>query len=164
MSIGQEFLREFDEEMVFSRKVLERVPSDRGQWKPHAKSFSLGHLAQLVSWMPGWISETLREPFKDLAQPGGGYSYEGTATLLKGFDDNVAAARDALNTTSDFTWAETWQLKRGDRVFWNAPRTIVVRTHINHLIHHRAQLGVYLRLNDIPVPSSYGPSADESPF
>jgi uncharacterized damage-inducible protein DinB len=164
MNIGQSFLREFDEEMASTRKVLERVPGDRGTWKPHPKSFSFGHLAQLVSWIPGWISETLREPFIDLGRPGGGYSYETTATLLAAFDANVAKAREALQTTPDSVWPETWHLKRGEQVFWSAPRTVVVRTHLNHLIHHRAQLGVYLRLNDIPVPSLYGPSADENPF
>jgi uncharacterized damage-inducible protein DinB len=164
MSIGHDFLREFDEEMANTRKALERVPTEKGRWKPHPKSFSFGHLAQLVSWMPGWISETLRRPFLDLARPGGGYTYETTESLLKGFDANVAAARDALQTTSDAAWGETWHLKRGDRVFWSAPRTVVVRTNLNHLIHHRAQLGVYPRLNDIPVPPAYGPTADESPF
>ena len=164
MSIGQDYLREFDEEMASTRKVLERVPTERGNWKPHPKSFSMAHLAQLVSWMPGWITETLREPFLDLGAPGGGYSNETTAVLLSGFDKNVAAAREALKATPDADWKETWQLRRGTQVLWSAPRTIVVRTHLNHLVHHRAQLGVYLRLNDIPVPSVYGPTADERPF
>ena len=163
MTIGQGYLREFDEEMALTRKFLERVPSAKGEWKPHAKSFSLGHLAQLVSWMPGWIAETLRKPFIDLAG-GSGYGYKKTEELLKGFDDNVKAAREALNTTPDKVWSEDWMLKRGDMVLWKAPRNIVVRKHINHLIHHRAQLGVYLRLNDVAVPSSYGPSADERSF
>src|SRR5512144_3103133 len=101
MTIGQSYLREFDEEMILTRKVLERVPTDKGPWKPHPKSFSMGHLAQLVSWMPGWIRDTLRQPFKDLGGPGAGYSYESTETLLKGFDANVAGAREALSTTPD---------------------------------------------------------------
>jgi uncharacterized damage-inducible protein DinB len=164
MGIGQDYLREFDEEMASTRKVLERVPSDKGEWKPHPKSFSMGHLAQLVSWMPGWIRDTLRVSFKDLGQPGGRYSYETTETLLTGFDANVAGARDALQTTPDAAWQGNWQLRVGERVVWDAPRAIVVRTHLNHLIHHRAQLGVYLRLNDIPVPPAYGPTADERPF
>lgn len=164
MSIGQSFLREFDEEMASTRKVLERVPTEKGEWKPHPKSFSFGHLAQLVSGMPGWISETLRKPFIDLGRPGSGYTYESTESLLAKFDANVSEARDALQTTPDSAWSETWHLKRGDKVFWSAPRAVVVRTHLNHLIHHRSQLGVYLRLNDIPVPPAYGPTADESPF
>jgi uncharacterized damage-inducible protein DinB len=164
MSIGQDYLREFDEEMKTTRKVLERVPTEKGEWKPHPKSFSMAHLAQLVSWMPGWISETLRHPFMDLGRPGGGYSNETTEKLLSGFDTNVAAVREALQMTPDAAWKETWQLKRGEQVFWTAPRTVVVRTHLNHLVHHRAQLGVYLRLNDIPVPPCYGPTADERGF
>lgn len=163
MSIGQELLPEFEQEMSGTRKVLERVPSDKGQWKPHSKSFSLGHLAQLVSWMPGWIASTLREPSLDLAKAGG-YSYETTETLLRGFDANVQAARDALRSAPDAAWKESWALKRGDMVLWSAPRSVVVRNHISHLVHHRAQLGVYLRLNDVPLPSLYGPSADERTF
>jgi uncharacterized damage-inducible protein DinB len=162
MSIGQSFLREFDDEMVLTRRFLERVPTERGQWKPHAKSFPLGHLAQLVSWMPGWIAETMSTPYKDLAA-GGGYSYKSTETLLQGFDQNVAGARQALATSPDTAWGENWQLRVGGNVVWEAPRPVVVRTHLNHLIHHRAQLGVYLRLIDVPVPASYGPSADERP-
>jgi|SRR6516162_2595665 len=164
MSIGHDYLREFDEEMKATRKVLERVPSDKPDWKPHPKSFSMAHLAKLVSWMPGWIAKTLRQPFLDMAGPGNSYSNEATTKLLADFDANVAAAREALVSTPDAAWHEDWQLKRGDQVFWTAPRSVVVRTHLNHLVHHRAQLGVYLRLNDIPVPSCYGPTADERGF
>ena len=163
MSIGHALLPEFDEEMAGTRRVLERVPSDRGEWKPHPKSFALGHLAQLVSWMPGWIEKTLQEPSLDLAKASG-YSFEPTEALVRAFDANVRAGRDALISTPDPAWAESWQLTRGDVVLWSAPRTVVVRNHINHLIHHRAQLGMYLRLNDVPVPSLYGPSADERVF
>ena len=163
MSIGLSLLPEFEQEMAGTRRVLERVPSDKGQWKPHHKSFTLGHLAQLVSWMPGWIANALRESSLDLAKAGG-YSFESTETLLHGFDANVQAARDALRSTPDAEWTKAWELKRGDLVLWSAPRTVIVRNHINHLIHHRAQLGVYLRLNDLPVPSLYGPSADERVF
>ena len=163
MSIGQTFLPEFDQEMAGTRRVLERVPGDKGEWKPHPKSFPLGHLAQLVSWMPGWIAYTLRQPALDLAKAGG-YSQEATETLLRAFDANVKEGREALVSTPDAAWAETWKLTRGDMVLWSAPRTVVVRNHINHLIHHRAQLGVYLRLNDLPVPSLYGPTADERVF
>jgi len=163
MSIGLSLLPEFEQEMAGTRRVLERVPSDKGQWKPHHKSFALGHLAQLVSWMPGWIANALRESSLDLAKAGG-YSFESTETLLRGFDANVQAARDALRSTPDAEWTKAWELKRGDLVLWSAPRTVIVRNHINHLIHHRAQLGVYLRLNDLPVPSLYGPSADERVF
>lgn len=163
MAIGEAFLPEFDQEMAGTRKVLERVPGDKGQWKPHPKSFPLGHLAQLVSWMPGWITNTLTQPKLDLGKAGG-YSFEATETLVKQFDENVRSAREALAKTPDPAWQETWSLTHGDAVLWSAPRIVIIRNHINHLIHHRAQLGVYLRLLDLPVPALYGPSADERPF
>jgi uncharacterized damage-inducible protein DinB len=163
MPIGDMLLPEFDQEMAITRRVLERVPDEKAEWKPHPKSFAFGHLAQLVSWMPGWIANTLREPGLDLAKAGG-YSFEPTATLLRSFDENVAAARAALRETPDDAWAETWSLTRGGQTLWKAPRGVVVRNHLNHLIHHRAQLTVYLRLNDVPVPATYGPSADERTF
>jgi uncharacterized damage-inducible protein DinB len=163
MPSGEALLPEFDQEMATTRRVLERVPSERGAWKPHPKSFALGHLAQLVSWMPGWITNTLRESSLDLAKAGS-YSLETTETLLRGFDANVAAARAALQQTPDSVWAEPWSLTRAGQTLWSAPRPVVIRNHLNHLIHHRAQLTVYLRLIDVPVPATYGPSADERPF
>lgn len=160
MGITQALLPEFDQEMATTRRLLERAPDDKGEWKPHVKSFSLGHLAQLVSWLPGWIANTLRETRLDLsgATP---YTYEKTATLLTLFDKNVADARAALGAATDKDLEVVWSLTRGDQVFWSSPRGPVVRQHISHLVHHRAQLGVYLRLLDVPVPSMYGPTADE---
>ena len=153
-------LKEFDQEMASTRRLLERVPSDKGTWKPHAKSFALGHLAQLVAWMPGWITTTLREPHIDLAASGG-YSFETTETLLSEFDKNVGAAREALASVTGSALQEPWSLKRGGTVIFTTPRGEVVRTHLNHLIHHRGQLTVYLREVDVPLPSIYGPTADE---
>src|SRR6266545_4752724 len=146
--------------MSTTRRLLERVPGDQARWKPHPKSFALGHLAQLLSWMPGWIANTLREAELDLATAPG-YSFESTETLLAGFDGNVGDARDALTHAKDADFAAPWSLKRGDRVLFTAPRGSVVRTHISHLSHHRGQLTVYLRLLDVPIPSIYGPTADE---
>ena len=163
MPFGETLLAEFDQEMATTRRVLERVPGDKGNWKPHPKSFPLGHLAQLVSWMPGWITNTLREPALDLGTAAG-YSLETTEALLKSFDANVAGARAALRETPDDAWQVTWSLTRGGQTLWSAPRTVVVRNHINHLIHHRAQLTVYFRLLDVAVPATYGPSADERTF
>lgn len=160
MTIARTLLPDFDQEMATTRRLLERVPSKKGQWKPHVKSFPLGHLAQLVSWMPGWITNALRETELDLAKAGG-YSFETTATLLAGFDRNVHEAREAITSSQDADYAVQWSLRHGDRVFFSAPRSVVVRTHINHLIHHRGQLSVYLRLVDVPIPSIYGPTADE---
>jgi uncharacterized damage-inducible protein DinB len=151
---------EFTQEMDTTRRLLERVPTDRGQWKPHEKSFSLGHLAQLVAWMPGWIDRTLREDAIDLSA-GAGYSYEATETLVASFDKAVAAATDALTTITGEQLERPWSLTRDSQVLMTLPRGIAARQHLNHLIHHRGQLSVYLRLVDVPLPSIYGPTADE---
>ena len=153
-------LPEFDMEMATTRRLLERVPTEKGQWKPHEKSFPLGHLTQLVAWMPGWITRTLRETELDLLV-GAGYSFEPTEKLVAQFDEHVAAAREALSDVVGEALDVTWSLKRGPQVLWSAPRGVVVRSHLNHLIHHRGQLTVYLRLIDVPIPSIYGPTADE---
>jgi uncharacterized damage-inducible protein DinB len=153
-------LKEFDQEMATTRRVLERVPSEKGEWKPHEKSFAIGHLAQLVSWMPGWIAQSLTQTELDLAKAGG-YSFEPTATLLAEFDRNVNEARNALASVTGEALDVMWSLTHGGRVLYSAPRGETVRGHLNHLIHHRGQLSVYLRLVDVPVPSIYGPTADE---
>jgi uncharacterized damage-inducible protein DinB len=160
VSIADTLLPEFDQEMATTRKVLERVPTEKGQWKPHPKSFSLGHLTQLVAGMPGWITNAVTETSLNL---GGypGYSYEKTETLLKSFDKHVSEARKAIASATDSDFGVTWSLKHGDRVIFSMPRGPVVRQTINHLVHHRGQLTVYLRLIDVPVPSIYGPTADE---
>ena len=164
MTIGQSLLPEFDQEMMLTRRLLERVPSEKVQWKPHPKSFALGHLTQLVAWIPGWITNTLRKPELDLAAGGGGYSFETTDNLLKVLDDNVRGAREALAEVNDATFAQPWSLKMGEKVLFTAPKGVVVRNHISHLVHHRGQLTVYLRLLDVPLPVIYGPTADEKPW
>lgn len=151
---------EFDREMATTRRVLERVPSEQGRWKPHEKSFALAHLAQLVAWMPGWFPRMLREPNIDLGT-GPGYSYETTETLLDEFDRNVADARRALEEVVGPELDEPWSLRMGGNALFTSPRRQVVRENLNHLIHHRGQLTVYLRLLDVPVPMVYGPTADE---
>ncbi|HEX6134434.1 MAG TPA: DinB family protein [Longimicrobiales bacterium] len=153
-------LKEYDQEMASTRRLLERVPSEHAQWKPHEKSFALGHLAQLVSWMPGWIGRSLRDPFIDLAG-GGGYSFETTDTLLRQFDENVARSRKDLESVTGAALDEPWSLRMGEQVLFTAPRGEVVRGHLSHLIHHRGQLTVYLRLLDVALPQIYGPTADE---
>jgi uncharacterized damage-inducible protein DinB len=160
MPISETLLPEFDQEMATTRKVLERVPTDKGQWKPHPKSFTLGHLAQLVAGMPGWLTNAVTETELNLASYPG-YSYEKTETLLKSFDKHVKEARKAIAASKDKDYTVSWSLKHGDRVIFSMPRGPVVRQTINHLVHHRGQLTVYLRLIDVPVPSIYGPSADE---
>jgi uncharacterized damage-inducible protein DinB len=163
MSISQTLLPEFDQEMATTRRVLERVPSARGEWKPHPKSFPLGHLAQLIAGMPGWITNALQDTALDLAR-GAGYSFQKTEALIEVFDRNVQQARAAIVDAADPDYDVMWSLKMGDRVLFSAPRGAVVRQDINHLVHHRGQLTVYLRLLDIPIPSIYGPTADEKTF
>ena len=160
MSIAEALLAEFDQEMATTRRLLERVPSDKGSWKPHDKSFSLAHLAQLVSWMPGWITKTIQEPDINL-QGQAGYSNEKTEALVEGFDRNVKEARKAIAESSDEHFGTPWSLKMGEKVLFTLPRGPAVRQHLNHLYHHRGQLTVYLRLVDVPLPSIYGPTADE---
>ncbi len=160
MSLPAIPLKEFDQEVVSTRKLLERVPAEKGGWKPHEKSFALGHLAQLVSWMPGWIANSLREPHIDLATAAG-YSFEPTEALLREFDRNVREAREALASMVGPVLDTPWSLKHADQVLFTAPRGEVVRGNLNHLIHHRGQLTVYLRLVDVPLPQIYEPTADE---
>lgn len=159
-NLAQALLPEFDQEMTTTRALLERVPDSQGAWKPHPKSFSLGHLAQLVSWMPGWMTRTLRETNMTLSGPPP-YSLEPTSTLLREFDTNVREARAAIAASSDEDFQTIWSFGSGDTVFFSMPRRAAVRQHLNHLIHHRGQLSVYLRLVDVPLPSIYGPTADE---
>ena len=161
MSIGQSMIAEFDQEMATTRRVLERVPSEKNTWKPHEKSFSIGHLAQLVARMPGWIPMTVNHSKLDLSQATP-YSYETTAMLLDDFDRNVREARDALANVTDEQLHQPWALTMGERQLMTLPRGVVLRQNINHLVHHRGQMTVYLRLLDIPVPSVYGPTADEA--
>lgn len=160
MSLSQMFLPEFDQEMATTRRLLERVPADRGAWKPHEKSFPLGHLAQLVSSMPGWITQILKDTKLDLSK-GGQYSLESTETLVASFDKNVREARETLAAASDADFQVPWSLMMGERVLMTMPRVAVVRQTISHLVHHRGQLTVYLRMVDVKIPSIYGPTADE---
>ena len=160
MTFAQTLLPEFDLEMASTRKAIARVPSDKGAWKPHPKSFPLGHLTQLVATMPGWITNVATQTKLDLSQAPG-YSLESTETLLATFDKLVAEARAAIAGLKDTDLTVPWSLTHGDRVLFSTPRGETIRSTINHLIHHRGQLTVYLRLIDVPVPSMYGPTADE---
>jgi len=160
MTIAQAFLEEFSEEMATTRRVLERVPGGNPGWKPHPKSFSIAHLAQLLSFMPGWVTNAVRDTELNLAGFAG-YSNEKTSDLLATFDKHVTEAKAALAAAKDADLAVTWSLKRGPVVMLSMPHGAVVRQTINHIVHHRGQMTVYLRLNDIAVPSIYGPTADE---
>ena len=169
MSISKMILPEFDHEMANTRKTLERVPDGKFSWKPHEKSMTLGGLATHLGNIPSWTKNTFEAEELDIAPPGAPpYKLEeakSTAELLEAFDKNVASARAALEAATDENWQGKWSLLMTGKPIFTLPRTAVMRGFVmNHLIHHRAQLGVYLRLLDVPVPSIYGPSADEGSF
>ena len=163
MSMADALLPELEQEMKTTRRVIERVPSEKADWKPHPKSFSLAHLTQLVATMPGWITSVVQGKNIDLSE-GPGYRNQKTESLLQQFDKHVAEARAAIAAAKDADYAKPWELTMGDKVLMSLPRGVVVRQTVNHLVHHRGQLTVYLRMLDVPVPSIYGPSADERTF
>lgn len=160
MSFTSDWLDEFDQEMKSTRAVLERVPADKLEWKPHPKSFPIGHLAQLLAGMPGWSAQVARGANIDLAK-GPKYTFEPPAKLLELFDKNVADAKAAVAATTDADLDKDWSLMMGDKALMTMPRRLVLRQNAGHLSHHRGQMSVYLRLLDIPVPAIYGPSADD---
>jgi len=165
MPIVDTLLPEFDHEMTMTRKVLERVPDDKRDWKPHPKSFSLGALATHVANLPTWGSETLNRSDIDVGGTPPLSALPSTSEILATYDRNVAAARAALTGKTDAELAAMWSLRRSGKTLFSMPKTAVWRSFVvSHLIHHRAQLTVYLRLLDVPVPALYGPSADEPAF
>ncbi|HUE21653.1 MAG TPA: DinB family protein [Bryobacteraceae bacterium] len=164
--IRDALLPEFDHEMANTRKTLERCPEDKFGWKPHPKSYSMASLATHIADMTGWTATTIEKDSFDVAPPGAPpYKQEPAKSrqeLLALFDKNAAAARTALAGASDEHLAKTWSLLVGGETLFSLPRIAMIRGFVmNHTIHHRAQLTVYLRLNDVPVPALYGPSADE---
>lgn len=168
MGISDSLLPEFDHEMANTRRTLERVPDDKLAWKPHPKSYSMAALASHVANLSHWAVMTLESSSFDLNPPGGGAPPrlpEATSRqeLLGLFDRNAAAARDAIAAAGDAQWMESWTLLHGGHAIFSMPKIAVLRSFVlNHLVHHRGQLTVYLRLNDLPVPALYGPSADET--
>lgn len=165
MSISASLLPEFDHELATTRKLLDRVPESEFAWKPHPKSMSLGELSAHISNLLVWLSATMNASSYDLATGGPEARIEGAtsrATLLKEFDERVTSARGSLAKATDAEMMAPWTLKSGDHEIFSMPRIAAVRSFIfNHLVHHRGQLSVYLRLKDVPLPSIYGPSADE---
>jgi uncharacterized damage-inducible protein DinB len=162
MTIPELYLLEFDEEMPGTRKILERVPDHSFSWKPHEKSMSLGRLASHVADLPARCASIITTDM--LVRPPGFSPYmAATASeLLEHFDTTTAAARAALVDLREDQLSDLWTIKLGDRVMGAFPRVMALRrVFMNHLIHHRGQLGVFLRLLDVPIPGLYGPSADE---
>jgi uncharacterized damage-inducible protein DinB len=166
VSYAEAILPEFDQEMANTRKVLERVPEDKLNWRAHPKSNTIGWNANHLAEIPGWVEGTLSQLSWDIA-PVGGQRYQSPnlttrKEILDLFDRNVAAARQAIAAVRDEEMSKVWSLLQAGKPIITLPRAAVIRSFVlNHLIHHRAHLCVYLRLNDIPVPGMYGPSGDE---
>jgi len=164
MALRDALLPEFDHEMANTRRVLERVPTDKLEWRPHGKSGTFAWLAGHVANIPTWTGITLNNDGLDMAAPSPRpAAIISREQLLAVFDKNVSDARAALIEASDERMMQPWSLRQGQQTFFTMPKAAVLRTWVmNHSIHHRAQLIVYLRLNNIPVPGMYGPSADEA--
>jgi len=168
MGLSNALLPEFDNEMANTRKTLERVPDDKFDWKPHEKSMAMGGLGVHLSNLPSWGALAVGSDSFDMApggQPVTTPPLSSGAEVLATFDENVAKTREAIAGASDEELFKPWSLMSNGNTLLTMPKIAVLRNFVmNHMIHHRAQLGVYLRLNDLPVPSIYGPSADENPF
>jgi uncharacterized damage-inducible protein DinB len=165
MTLSEAMLPEFDQEMANTRKTLERVPEDKLDWRPHEKSMTMRGLATHLANLPSWTVHGVKLDELDIAPGGVPWRMEevrSPAEALELFDRNVAAARAAIVGASDELLLNSWSLLSNGRTVMTLPRVAMLRSFImNHMIHHRAQLGVYLRLNDVPVPALYGPTADE---
>jgi uncharacterized damage-inducible protein DinB len=164
MAIKDALLPEFDHEMKVTRRVLERMPMADGDWKPHAKSMSLGRLASHVGDIPGWAGVIVQKPYFEMSESGyKPVTHTSTEALLADFDQKAALARIAIESMSDEDMLSSWEFRVKGQVMLKMPKAGVIRSLLmNHLIHHRGQCSVYLRLKNVPVPSIYGPSADES--
>ena len=164
--INQALLPEFDMEMANTRKTLERVPDDKLGWKPHEKSMTMGRLAGHLAELPTWGQMTIASDGHDIAPLGGPTEQAMTSKsrqeTLDAFDKNVASMRAAIASASDDQLMKPWSLLKGGQKLMTMPKIAVLRGFVlNHSIHHRAHLCVYLRLNNVPVPALYGPSADD---
>lgn len=162
-NISSALIAELQQEAATTRKCLERIPAEKFDWKPHEKSMTFGALASHVAEMFAWTPPTMEQAELDFAKmdykP---FEPQTTEHLLEFFDKNVGEAIETLKNATDERFMETWTLKNGEKTYFTMPKIAVMRGFvISHIIHHRGQLSVYLRLNDIPVPQIYGPSADE---
>jgi uncharacterized damage-inducible protein DinB len=164
MSFSETFLPEFDQEMASTRKILASVPEALFTWKPHEKSMTLGRLASHVAEMPNWADNTITTERLVLTRDSKPFNAPDSATLLESFDKSVVAARGAIAAATDEHLSKIWEVEWGGQVIMSQPRSGILRNMVmNHMIHHRGQLSVFLRLKDIAVPGMYGPSADEKP-
>ncbi len=165
MSIAERLLPEFDHEMASTRRMLELVPAADAEWRPHPKSYTLGRLAAHIAQLPRWAWYTLKQVELDLGAPANASiaraTFTTTPALLEQFDRNVREARGPLSTATDADLGTIWTLKNSGATILSMPRAAVLRGFVlSHMIHHRGQLSVYLRLRDVPLPSIYGPTAD----
>lgn len=164
MSMNEPLMMELQHEAESTRKMLERLPKEKLTWKPHEKSMSLGRLAMHLAEIPGWVNATLLADELDFSK----MDYKMTEAtsseeVVKIFDEKLASALDVLKNTEDATMMNMWTMRDGETVYFTLPKIAVLRSFVySHLIHHRGQMSVYLRLLDVPVPGSYGPSADDT--
>ena len=157
--------REMNQEALTTRKMLSRVPPEKFDWQPHPKSMTLGRLAAHVAELPGWVAMVVDTNELDFANnPYEPKDVKNTGELLDYFEDSLKNGKDALNRVNIEQFSEPWTLRNGEQVYSTEPKYDVIRMAHSQIIHHRAQLGVYLRLLNIPIPGSYGPSADDVTF
>jgi len=163
MTISEILLLDFDHEIAGTRRTLERIPESNPNWKPDPKSMAIGRLALHVARLPQFWTYIITKPELNFAnEKFPDLTFQSTAQLLSELEHTAAEARSHLAAATDDELRKTWKLSFGDKVIVEAPRMVLYRTmFLNHMVHHRAQLGVYLRLLHVPVPSLYGPSADE---
>jgi uncharacterized damage-inducible protein DinB len=163
MALNQTLLDELEREAKITKKILEKVPTEHLDWKPHEKSFAIGRLAAHIAELTGWLELMINADELDF----GTMNYtpptiKENADIMKVFEENLAKGKAVLENATDEKFNGTWRMRHGEQIFFELPRTQVIHTWVfNHIVHHRAQLGVYLRLLNIPVPGTYGPSADE---
>ena len=165
MNRNQEFLRELNREAITTRKMLSAVPNDKFDWKPHPKSMNIRQLAGHIAELPSWIKMAINTDELDFSK--GGYvapEINNTKTLLELFEKHLAEGQEELENVKEKTLDEPWTLRNGEEIYSTEPKADVIRMTLSQIIHHRAQLGVFLRLLDVHIPGSYGPSADDTSF
>jgi uncharacterized damage-inducible protein DinB len=165
MTFMQSFLKELEKESITTRKMLERVPDDKFDWKPHEKSMTMKQLATHVAEIPAWIPLVLNTTELDFAaNPYNPVMVKSNSELIHHFEESLADAKAGLATAKDKQLEDFWTMRNGEQIFFTSPKGEMIRDVFCQVVHHRAQLGVFLRLLNIPIPGSYGPSADEQNF